>query len=105
MSLISVTPKMDSFVKFCSEQDGGRRINHFTYDTCAIGDLMEANGECRDGAYRWFHGMLYEVKSVSKELGAIFHDHIGSGHPELSTYAGMNQYLTKFQHDLKAVAQ
>lgn len=107
MSLNSITPKLDSFVQFCSEQPGDRVINHDTYDTCAMGDWAQSLGEFRHDAHHVLYSMLGEISPISPGLKEQLWDRIGnaSNYPELETYSGMTEYLTKFKHDLLAAAQ
>lgn len=109
MSLITVTPKFDAFVKFCSEQDPTNAIYHLGgYDQCAIGAFTTAvEGRFVDDAFEVAYEIVDELEVVSKNLGEQFIQKVGNGakHPDIATYGGMDQWLHQFQHKVVEAAQ
>lgn len=114
MSLISVTPKLDAFTKFCSEQDPVREINHKDgWDFCAIGEFTpEYNAQfpSDNGSVQpYWVGICIEteLESVSGELGEHFINTLGNGreYSELETYGGLTEWLHQMQHQAHEAAQ
>lgn len=111
MSLISVTPKFDAFVKFCSEQDPETKINHFTYDTCAISEFAPTYNEMYPEDPKSPTGVVYqmldELAVVNPELSDNFGDKLGYalGDTSIDTYGGLSQWLNQLHHKVTEAAQ
>lgn len=111
MSFITVTPKFDAFVKFCSEQDPEAKIDHFTYDTCAIGEFTPTYNELYPDDLKSptgvVHQIIDELSVVKPELSDNFGNKLGYalGRPDIATYGGMSQWLHQFQHTVIEAAQ
>lgn len=111
MSLISVTPKFDAFVKFCSEQDPTTAIRHNIYDTCAIGDFTPTFNELfpddRDSPCNVMYQMVDELRTISDGMSDTFRIEIGnaSNHGPLRNYGGMFKWLSQMQHQVHEAAQ
>lgn len=115
MSLISVTPKFDAFVKFCSEQDPAKVINHLGgYDMCAIGEftptyneLFSNDEEFDEESCVVMYDIQDEIDVVSSGFSVVFNDKIGNGakHLDIATYGGISSWLNTLQHQIHEAAQ
>lgn len=114
MSLISVTPKFDAFVKFCSEQPSDKKIDHRGgYDMCAIGEFTPTfnelfnDEEFDEESCVVMYDIQDEIDGVDGGFSLEFNDKIGNGlqHPDIATYGGLSQWLLQFQHRINEAAQ
>ena len=56
---MSITPIQQEFLDFCESQSEHDHINHYTYETCAVGDFGRfKKHEDSDGS---FIGLAYEL--------------------------------------------
>lgn len=113
MSLISVTPKLDAFAKFCSDKAPDTTINHSDgWDFCAIGEFKSSYNDTFVEEQTAFASSVAiaisdEITAVSDDLGYQFLDKIGnaSGYSDIATYGGLSQWLNQFQHKVIEAAQ
>lgn len=110
---LSVTPKLDAFVKFCSEQDPVRKIDHTNgWNACAVGEFTPGyNAQFPDqtvfGPFWLSLALRDEIEDVSPDLADQFIDILGDGDTcdEIQTFGGMTDWLHQIQHQIHEAAQ